>query len=549
MIKIPIGVENFKEIRTDNCYYVDKTKFILELFEQQFSVNLITRPRRFGKTLMLNMLKHFFDIRKDSKELFEGLVISQNKEICAEWMNQWPVLFISFKDIAARTYQSSYAQLVFELYNLCVEHAYLEMSEKIDKADKEFFLKMKQRSLSEEEVKNGLLFFMRMLHAHYGKQVILLIDEYDVPLAKADEYGYYQEMLDLIRGFMSVSLKTNEHLKFAIVTGCLRIAKESIFTGANHFVNHSIDDGKYMDAFGFTEEEVTKLLQTIDREKQLPLIKRWYDGYRFGDYEMYCPWDIVNYVSVLQEKPNAFPRNYWKDPSHNNIIRRFIGNENFLVNEKFETLLSGESILAQIRDDLTYDFDNSTEDNLWSILYLTGYLTKENENENSKFTSLKIPNEEIKTIFADTVVEWFQDTMQTQDRTELFEAWWIGDDVKLTALVSEILFDTISYYDYREDFYHAFLAGIFIGAGYSIESNREMGLGRTDIVVKDGRNRRALIIEVKHSNSEEKMEEDCKKALEQIKEKQYAKSIPRGYKSILCYGATFFEKSCFIQRL
>lgn len=546
---LPIGIEDFEEIRNSNCYYIDKTQFIAELLSNKFTVNLITRPRRFGKTLTMNMLKCFFDIQKNSRTIFNGLKISENHELCREWMNQWPVIFLSFKDLAMRNFSSSYEQFAFNISNLCLEHSYLRDSQKVERSDQEYFKRLETRCASEAEVRNSLFALMRMLYSYYGKQVILLIDEYDVPLAKANEFNYYDEMLEFIRSVMSISLKTNPYLKFSVVTGCLRMAKESIFTGVNHFLNNSIIDGRYMDAFGFTDHEVMELLSETNLNEKFSSLKAWYDGYRFGRYEMYCPWDVVNYVSELMENPQKRPRNYWADTSHNNIIRKFIGNPYLAANEKFERLLSGECIEVSLVDNLTYDFDPSIEDNFWSILYLTGYLTIEDAYSELGYTRLKIPNEEIRSIFAETIAEWFKQTIQTQDRTNLFLAWWNNDTDKLTELISSILMETISYYDYREDFYHAFLARLFSGAGYSVVSNREMGLGRSDIVIKDPKNRRAIIIELKHSKSETLLEHDCQKALEQIQDMKYTDSIGIGYKTVICYGASFFQKTCLIESL
>lgn len=362
-------------------------------------------------------------------------------------------------------------------------------------------------------------------------------------------------MLDVIRGLLSTALKTNDHLKFAVVTGCLRIAKESTFTGTNLFVMNSIHEGGYMNDFGFTEAEVYKLLQDAGLEEQLPGMKKWYDGYRFGEYEIYCPWDVVNHVAAVLKIPGKKPGSYWKDTSHNRIIKSFIDDEYIHVNEQFEILLAGGAVKVPIKEDLTYNMDDSEdrERYFWSILYLTGYLTgtyedMSDEEEMLGLMNLKIPNEEVKTIFAETIAEWFKDTMKKQDRNELFKAWWNGEDQKLTQLISDILFDTISYFDYKEDYYHAFLAGLFAGAGYNVTSNTEKGLGRADVIVKDRKNRRAIIIEAKHSESEQKLKADCRKALDQIDAKQYAKAFLKGYKTVLCYGAAFFEKSCLVQK-
>lgn len=551
-LKIPVGIENFETIRTSGFYYIDKTKFIVELLQDAFSVNLISRPRRFGKTLMLNMLKCYLDIRKDTKQLFEGLLISEYPEICAEWMNQWPVLFISFKDAASNEYQTSYEQLAFNLSSLCIEHEYLLESSSVNVGDKKRFQKLIDGEASAIEIRNSILMLTRMMHAHYGKQVILLLDEYDVPLAKASEYGYYPQMLDLIRGMLGTTLKTNDHLKFAVVTGCRRIARESIFTGTNHFKSNSIDGPRYLDCFGFTETEVQQLLNVAGCADRIDEIRKWYDGYHFGVHEIYCPWDVVSYVSDLCMDASLRPGNYWKDTSHNSIIRQFIGSKTISPESKFEKLLAGGIIRARIKEDLTYDFEASSEDNFWSILYLTGYLTRirSQETEQDKedgLTALAIPNEEVRSIFADTVVEWFRDTMRQSDRDPLMNALWNGDAVSATKIISDILFRTISYHNYKEDYYHAFLAGLFIGIGYSVESDKEYGEGRPDIVVRDAEYRRAIIIEAKHSKKLDSMEKDCQKAIDQAKLRRYAEAFLEGYEQIVCYGAAFFEKKCLLE--
>ncbi len=548
-IKIPVGIESFEKIRNTDCYYIDKTMFIEELLDKSFSVNLITRPRRFGKTLMMSMLECFFDIRKDSKALFEGLQISHNKKLCDVWMNQHPVLFLTLKDIARMEFEKSYAQLHMLLSDLCKRHSYLLESEIVEEDDKKRLYRFIRCEANEMELENSLFLLMRMMYQHYGKPVILLMDEYDVPLAKAKEYGYYEKMLDVIRGMMSTALKTNSYLNFAVITGCLRIAKESIFTGTNHFLNSSIDGESYMNSFGFTKEEVEKLLQEVHLETHFQEIKEWYDGYHFGIYDIYCPWDVVNHVSVLMENPNRKPQNYWKDTSHNNIIRNFIGNPNVQVNEKFELLLSGDSVAVHIKDDLTYDFEHSTEDNFWSILYLTGYLTKiQNDTENG-MTHLIIPNEEVKTIFADTIVEWFKDTMRNSNRTSLMDSLWLGKEETASVIISKILRQTISYHNYKEDYYHAFLAGIFVGIGYLVESDREHGEGRPDIVVKDIVNQRVIIMEAKHSQNVNNMQTDCLKAVNQIVVRKYIEDFLDDYDNIVCYGVSFFKKRCLLKRI
>lgn len=552
-VRLPIGIEWFREIREKGSYYVDKTEAIKELFDEDFKVILLMRPRRFGKTLFMDTLREFFDIRRDSRELFEGLEISKHQELCDKWMNQHPVLFLTLKDIAGGDFSSAYGMMKFVIASLCRDHTYLLDSEQVRREDKEIFERLSYQKGTAEDMQGALFTLMRMMSAHFGKSVILLVDEYDVPLAKASDRGYYREMLDVIRVFLGMSWKSNPCMEFAVVTGCLRIAKESIFTGANNFVSNSVSNRRFSRYFGFTEEEVRELLEAAGLTEHLGEMKHWYDGYLFGENEVYCPWDVVNHVSMLKVDPQSKPANYWKDTSHNEIIRSFIDLPGIDVRGKFETLLAGGVIQERIVEDMTYDLANSSEENLWSILYLTGYLTQvrdgrypEGFQKEEGTTVLHIPNEEVKTIFEDTIAKWFRDTVTGMDRRELLEAWWGGEDRKLTELVTDILFDTISYFDYKEDYYHAFTAGLFVGAGYAVSSNKEQGTGRADIVVKDRSHRRALIIEIKHSKKEDDMEKDCREAVEQIRRKGYARTDLKGYRTVLCYGAAFFEKDCLV---
>ena len=558
MIPLPYGIDLFEQVRKDHCYYIDKTHLISEMMSSPFKVNLITRPRRFGKTLAMSMLASFFDIRKNSRELFEGLEISRNQELCGQWMNQWPVIFLTLKDVSRLDFADAYGMLTMVITNLYNEHPYLAQDDKQTPFDREAYARLSMRRGDISEVKNALEILLRMMRTYYGKEVILLVDEYDVPLAKASDNGYYEEMLNVICVLLGMSWKSNPNLKFAVVTGCLRVAKESIFTGANNFVSNSISDVRYQDCFGFTEAEVLQILKDADLSEALPEMKRWYDGYCFGKMEIYCPWDVLLHVLALSYDKNAKPGNHWLDTSHNNIIRRFIDLPNMFVNEKFETLLAGGVIQEHIREDLTYDIAHSSEDNLWSILYLTGYLTQVLPEElpvgmspQEGKTSLRIPNEEVKYVFKDTVQEWFEASVKARDRSGLFAEWWNGEDEKLTKDVSDILFDTISYYDYKEDFYHAFVAGIFTGAGYEVKSNSEQGKGRANITIKERRHRRAIVIEAKWPGKKKTatLESECQEALDQIKKMQYAKNLQiEGYRTILCYGAAFLGKDCLIRK-
>lgn len=547
-IKVPIGIESFDKLRSENYYYIDKTGFIEELLQKSFEVNLITRPRRFGKTLTMSMLASFFDVRTDSSQLFSELKISENTELCQLWQNQWPVISLTWKSVEGLSFDDAYAMLSAAVSDLCITHYYLLNSENVNIVDKTVFERLSQKTATREEVKNSLHTIMRMMRAHFGKPVILLLDEYDVPLAKASEMGYYEQMLDIVRGILGKALKTNEFLKFAVVTGCLRIAQESIFTGTNNFVADTISDERFSEYLGFTESEVKCLLADMGFSDHAEEMKQWYDGYRFGSIEIYCPWDVLNHVNRLQDTPNARPENYWRKTSHNAIIRSFMNRTDLAVNEKFECLLAGGCIREKICENLTYDTLHASESNLWSILYLTGYLTLAETSRINHDVFLKIPNQEIRSIFADTVVAWFCDKVSAMDRSELFAAFWQGDERALTEQLSELLFDTISYHDYQESYYHAFVAGLFAGAGYVVESNYEYGLGRPDLVIKDRENRRVIMIEMKHSKNEQQMAEDCRKAVEQIDVKAYARKVLKGFRTVICFGIAFYEKECLVRK-
>ena len=555
-LNLPYGIDNFAKLRESNCYYVDKTNFLKELLSRTFDVDLITRPRRFGKTLMMSMLSEFFDIRKDSKKLFEGLEVSKDKDFCATWMNKWPVLFLTLKDVSGDSFEDAYGSLEQIIAKLCMEHDYLLKSNQINKVDLEHFSRLMSCKGNRTEIQFSLDTLLRMMQAHYGQSVILLIDEYDVPLSKANDNGHYKKMLNIIKKLLGMVWKTNPNLQFAVVTGCLRIAKESIFTGANNFISNSISDIKYQDAFGFNETEVKKLLRDANLTDALPEMKKWYDGYIFGEEEIYCPWDVINHIDALMTNPKAKPENYWLDTSHNNIIKQFIDHPKIDVTDDFETLLSGGVIKKMIREDLTYDIAHSSEDNLWSILYLTGYLTQvlpenlpEGMSLNDNNTALRIPNEEVKSVFGSTVKKWFEEKIVDHNRSALFKAWWNGDADALTQEVTDILFGTISYFDYKEDFYHAFVAGLFSGAGYDVRTNSEQGMGRADIVIRERNRRRAIVIEAKWTGKNgDTLEKCCEEALQQIKKKQYMKNLlDEGYQTVLCYGAAFRGKLCMIK--
>ena len=529
-LNIPVGISNFTEIRSNNYYYVDKTNLIYELLQSPGTeVTMITRPRRFGKTLAMSMLESFFDIRKASKVLFEGLDIMSHQSLCEEWMNKWPVIFVSFRQVDGLDFDSACAMLSSVIAELFNEHLYLLDDERITEYQRKTFRNIAAGEATQTELKNSLRLLTTLMNLYYDRQVILLIDEYDVPIAKANAGGYYRQMLDMMKGLMQ-ALKDNCALKFAVVTGCLKIAKESIFTGTNNFVSDSVADSRLTEYFGFVQSEVDEILKDADIFNQSENIRKWYDGYHFGDVDVYCPWDVMNYVLDLQRKPDAKPLSYWKNTSDNAIIRSFIDYAGSSITQKLETLLSGGYIVQQVDENLTYDYLHSSEENLWSVLYLTGYLTsvRADELENplpERFTALTIPNEEIREIYETTVIRWFDESAPKWNRSVLFDAVWKGNIQELQGELNRLLRRTISYHDYKEDFYHAFLAGIFAGAGYMVESNKEYGDGRSDVVVKDQINGRVAVFEAKYTRQLEKLECKCDEALKQIESQMYAKQL------------------------
>ena len=549
---IPIGIFEFEKIRKNDYYYVDKTELIQALVKTEpAEITLFTRPRRFGKTLVMSMLASFFDIRRDSRDLFEGLKIAEDQKLCELWMNQWPVIFLSLKDAGGESFEDAYGLLQSIISQLYVEHAYLEKCAEIDESYKEIFARLKRRQGNKTDVQISLRILMRMMQIYYGKQVILLIDEYDVPMAKAGAKSYYNEMLDVIGTMMSQALKDNTSLKFSVITGCLRISKESIFTGTNNFVADTIADERFSSFFGFTDEEVRTLLENTGNLEYFDRIKKWYDGYCFGKTEIYCPWDVLCYLNKLAFESESEPENFWENTSHNDIIRTFLSCEGMDMTDSFEKLLASETIEVNITENLTYENLTDSEENLWSVLYLTGYLTKDIKNPVSGKTKafLKIPNAEIMDIFRKSVVRWFDERIAVRDRSELFKALWNKDAGRLSDLISELLFETISYHDYAESFYHTFLARLFANAGYIVESNYESGLGRPDLVIKDKKKRRVVIMEMKITDSLESMKKAGERASKQLEEIRYADSIyAQGYQKVLKYSAVFYRKSCLIGR-
>ena len=549
-LNIPVGISNFEKIRNNGFYYVDKTGLIEELLKTEAEVTLITRPRRFGKTLGMSMLESFFDIRKNSRKLFEGLEIARQSELCSKWMNQCPTVSVSFRQVDGLNFTSAYDMLTMVFADLYNKHLYLLEDSHVTEFQKKTFTNIAHGCGSEKEVKSSLVLLTTMMQQHYGKAVVLLIDEYDVPVAKANAHGYYNEMLDVMKGLLQ-ALKDNQALCFAVVTGCLKIAKESIFTGTNNFVSDTITDSRLNEYFGFVQSEVDQILADAETEDQAENIRKWYDGYHFGDFDVYCPWDVMNYLLELQHNPQAKPVSYWKNTSDNAIIRSFIDHSGSSITKKLENLMAGETIVQRVDENLTYDYLHSSEDNLWSMLYLTGYLTKARNEQTDEVLpdgaiALMIPNEEIRDIFETTVIQWFDDSTRKWNRTLLFDAVWNGDSVNLTKEMNILLRRTISYHDYKEDFYHAFLAGIFAGAGYNVQSNKEHGEGRSDIVIINEYEGKVAVFEVKCSKKAKELEQDCEKAIQQIKEKMYAKEYEDEYEEVFCYGISFYKKRCMV---
>lgn len=551
-MNIPVGISDYAEIRQNGYYYIDKTGLIAQLLDGSGAqVTLITRPRRFGKTLSMSMLENYLDIRKDSKALFEGMEIAGRQDLCDAWMNQWPTAFISFRRVDGLDYQSAYDMLTVVIAELYKEHRYLLDSDRVDENDKEIVKALIRAEASIKDLKGSLLLLSRLMRQHYGKPVILLMDEYDVPLAKANSHGYYREMLDLMKGLMA-ALKDNPCLRLAVITGCLKIAKESIFTGTNKLVSDTIVHSRLNEYYGFVQREVDQILVDAGATDRADDIREWYDGYHFGDTDVYCPWDVMNYVRELQHNPQARPISYWKNTSDNAIIRSFIDYAGGSITGSLETLMAGGYIVRRIDENLTYDVLRASEDNLWSVLYLTGYLTAARPEDVDTIvpegsTALVIPNAEIREIYETTVIKWFDESARSWNRSALFDAVWNGDSESLSREMSTLLRRTISYHDYREDYYHAFLAGIFAGAGYMVESNKEHGEGRSDVVVYDSVHGRVAIFEAKYARALDGLEGACDAALRQIDERMYAKEYEDDYDEILCYGISFYRKRCMVR--
>lgn len=547
---LPVGYDDFSKIRAQGFYYVDKTEFIGKLIRSRGMVNLFTRPRRFGKSLIMSMLKAFFEIGADPS-LFNGLAIEKDREICEEYQGKYPVLSITLKGIEAEDYENTLENLRDLISSECKRLSFLRDSERVDDDDREIFKLLWSRKSGEVELRNSLKTLMRMLHDHYGKEVILLIDEYDVPLDKSYNKGYYDRMIGFMRAFFGEAFKTNSDLEFAVVTGCLRISKESIFTGINNLKIDSISNSRFDEYFGFTDKDVKQILKDYDLCDKYEQIREWYDGYRFGEVDVYCPWDVMYYCDELLALPDAEPQLYWTNTSSNNFIKMFIDQADQQTREDIERLIDGEVIERKLTENLTYAEIGESIENLWSVLYITGYLTKDKAQKSQKrgYVRLVIPNREIKYIFVEKIHKWFEEKVKSsaQELNEMYHAIITGDAETFENIVASQLAYTISYYDRKEDFYHGFLLGLLVGnREWNLKSNREMGLGRSDITLASQTNKFGVVIEIKRTDNVMEMDVKSEEALRQIEEKRYAEEFIKFKNTVWAYGIAFAEKNCHV---
>ena len=549
ILKLPVGIENFEDIRRSGFYYIDKTMLIEQTLNNWSKVTLFTRPRRFGKTLGMSMLRSFFEIGTD-KSLFDGLYISQNKALCDEHMGKYPVIFLTLKGVEGLTFAKAKSMLSEIIKDEADRHYVLNSSEALTSVDREAFMKI--LTGNEENIENSLKTLSRLLYKHYGQKVVILIDEYDVPLDKAYQNGYYHEMVSLIRGLFGQALKTNDYLQFAILTGCLRISKESIFTGLNNFKVLSIMDARFDEQFGFTDSEVEELLAAYNLDSHFTEIKEWYDGYHFGNADVYCPWDVINYVDLLRFEPTAKPQDFWSNSSGNALVRSFIDKADVQTKDEIERLIADEYIEKEISLELAYDEINKSIANLWSVLFTTGYLTKQGVTDDGK-VHLSIPNREIKNLFIKKIREWFSDTTANDGKTleQFCNAFVDKDTEKIEELFGDYLWNTISIKDTavakdkKENFYHGILLGLLgYKASWLIKSNTESGTGYSDILVEVPKNRTGIVIKLKYAENGD-MDAACDEALKQIEEKSYVDKLKQdGMRNFIKYGIACFKKDC-----
>ena len=558
--KLPVGIENFREFFTEDFYYVDKTMFIKDLLQNWGKVNLFTRPRRFGKSLNISMLKYFFEIGSDTS-CFDGLKIMQEKALCKEYMGKFPVISISLKSVDGLKYESALAALQTVIGNEAGRFRFLHESSELDKDDKNSYDQLilmetkgnSKYAMSDAALIDSLRTLSQLLEKHYGRKTILLIDEYDVPLDKAFQAGYYDEMVSLIRNLLGNALKTNDSLYFAVLTGCLRISKESIFTGLNNLKVHTISDVRYDEYFGFTNSDVDELLEFYGLSSYKDMIRDWYDGYHFGDTDVYCPWDVINYCDELLADPGAEPENYWANTSGNDLIRRLLKKANQSTKSDVEQLINGETITKTIRQELTYREVEDSIDNIWSVLYSTGYLACRRRVPGKRM-ELALPNREVRELFIDLVKDWFEEITQADSGkiSRFCTAFPSGDTDTIQEMLGNYLWDSISVRDtavrrnMKENFYHGMLLGLLQSQdSWLVKSNAEAGEGYSDISIQTP-DRIGIIIELKYTD-DGNLEAACKEALEQIEEKKYAEGLKRrGMKKVIKYGIAFCGKECLV---
>lgn len=554
MKRLPIGIEDFEKIRQEDYYYVDKTGMIGDIIRNGAEATLFTRPRRFGKSLNMSMLEQFFSLN-GKPELFEGLQIMGEPELCQKYMGQYPVISLSLKGINAVSYETAFKIAVRGINESAAMVDYLEQSERLTKSDKESYRELLKRDMDEAEFYVSLRELSRLLAKHFDKKVIILIDEYDVPLAKAYENGYYDQMIFTMRNFLEQALKTNRNLQFAVLTGCMRISRESIFTGLNNFQVLSISDVGFDEYFGFTDNEVRQLLCYYRQEQSYGSIREWYDGYRFGNVDVYCPWDVLNHCQKLLADPSVQPQNYWINTSSNDVVRRFIEkSDSGMTRQEIEALIAGEEIEKEICQELTYQDMYANIENIWSVLFMTGYLTYHGKPENNRFC-LAIPNLEIRNIFTTQIMEYFRKNVQADGKTlkSFCDALEQGDDETVEEILQQYLKKTISIRDtfvqkqMKENFYHGILLGILgIKERWAVSSNRESGDGYSDIVVETENSEKGMILELKYAQ-DGNLEQACRKALAQTTEVHYAEILEdQGINEILCYGIAFYKKRCMV---
>lgn len=556
-LKLPVGIEDFAEIRQAGFYYVDKTKFIEQLLDGWGKVNLFTRPRRFGKTLNMSMLRYFFEIGADAS-LFDGLQIAKNKKLCEEYQGKYPVIFLSFKNVEGLTFADAQYRLAELIAGEAERFAFLAQSDKLTENERSLYcgltaVREGRYALAGEVLVSALQLLSKLLSKHYGQKTIILLDEYDVPLDKAFQNGYYKEMVSLIRGMLGQALKTNEFLQFAVLTGCLRVSKESIFTGLNNLKVLSITDNRFDEQFGFTDAEVEQLLAAYNLTDHLEETKAWYDGYRFGAADVYCPWDVINHVDMLRSNPSAKSQAYWINTSGNALVKLFIEMADKSTRDELERLVAGEAIEKHIRLELTYDEIDSSIDNLWSVLFTTGYLTQKGVTEDGAY-KLVIPNQEIREVYKLQIQEWFKKKVfaDTEQLQSFWQAFAMGDSEAVELFLNRTLSNSISVFDAkgrdaeRENSYHMLLVGLLAGkADWLVRSNVEAGEGFADIIVETDDLDAGVIVELKYAQTMTAMEKSCAKALAQIRAKRYADYLHNnGREKVLLYGIAFCKKRC-----